>query len=261
MKETGVLILAAGLGTRLRPYTDTWPKCLMPIQGRPLLEYWLSLLYSSGLNNVLVNLHYYADIVRDFLNRPQFQDWVLTVYEPELLGTAGTIRQNSEFLSGKTVLLIHADNLCCCNFLDFLNFHHTLRPSGTVMTMMTFECQTPESCGIVELDKQGVVQYFHEKVKNPPGNLANAAVYLMEKEVFDWILNNPNVDDFSTEVLPHFMGKIATWKNEGVLRDIGTPEMLVAAQDDNCNIPIWPEDSWHKKFNDNPVYKKLLHSL
>lgn len=255
------LLLAAGLGTRLRPYTDNWPKCLMPIQGRPLLEYWLSLLHHSGIKDVLVNLHCHADIVKDFLNRPIFKDWVHTVHESELLGTAGTLRSNLDFFSGETILLIHADNLCSCDFQGFLNFHHAFRPSGTVMTMMTFESQKPESCGIVELDELGVVQAVHEKVKNPPGNLANAAVYIIEAEVFDWIIEHPEVNDFSTEVLPHFIGKIATWKNDGVLRDIGTPEMLKAAQKDECSITAWLNNDELKNLIDNPAYKKIIQNL
>jgi mannose-1-phosphate guanylyltransferase len=261
LKDVKVLLLAAGLGTRLHPYTDAWPKCLMPIKGRPLLEYWLSLLHSSGIKDVLVNLHSHAGIVRDFLKLPVFQNWVKAVYEPELLGTAGSLRANADFFSNETILLIHADNLCCCDFQNFLNFHHILRPLETVMTMMTFECERPESCGIVELNELGVVQAFHEKVQNPPGNLANAAVYILEPEVFDWILEHPEVSDFSIEVLPHFIGKIATWKNDGVLRDIGTPEMLKAAQADKCESPIWEKDGWFNKFVNNQVYKKILHSL
>jgi len=257
LKNTKAFLLAAGIGSRLRPFTDNWPKCLMPIQGRPLLEYWLSLLHVSGIDDILINVHHHAEIVHDFINRPQYKNWVQSVYEPELLGTAGSIRKNSEFLSGNTILLIHADNLCCCNFREFLDYHHTSRPNGTVMTMMTFESSIPKTCGIVELDKQGVVKKFHEKVENPPGNLANAAVYLIEKEVFEFILNNPGISDFSTEVLPKFIGEIATWKNKGVLRDIGTPEMLKKAQKDSCQRPTVVQDDWNKAFYNNPIHTKI----
>ncbi len=253
--------MAAGLGTRLRPYTEHWPKCLMPIQGRPLLEYWLSMLHCSGLNQILVNLHSHADIVRSFVNDSPFKDSIHTVYEEKLLGTAGTLRANLEFFKDHTVLLIHADNLCCCDFQRYIDFHQNSRPSETVMSMMTFEAQNPENCGIVELNVKGVVQNFYEKVQNPPGNLANAAVYLIEPEVIEWISENPKVDDFSTEVLPHFLKKIATWKNDGVLRDIGTPEMLVAAQTDECNSKAWSKNTLPNNIITNPAYKKLLQSL
>ena len=100
MREVRALLLAAGLGTRLRPLTDHWPKCLMPIGERPLLEYWLETLWQSGVREVLVNLHYLSTVVEEFLDRPRFQGWVHSVRETELLGTAGTLRANADFFQG-----------------------------------------------------------------------------------------------------------------------------------------------------------------
>jgi len=249
------LLLAAGLGTRLKPLTDIWPKCLMPIRGRPLLEYWLGILHNSGINDVLVNTHYFSKYVEEFLGQSHFSNWVSSVYEIELLGTAGTIRNNIDFCKDSTILLAHADNWTCCDFSDFLQYHHNKRPKGTVMTMMTFTCPNPSTCGIVELDCNGVVVEFHEKVKNPPSKLANAAVYLIEPEVVEWIKKHSKVTDFSTEVLPQFVGKIATWENRKIHRDIGTVEMLRVAQVDECESPVWGINNlWQQNFLDNPIH-------
>ena len=250
------LLLAAGLGTRLKPLTDIWPKCLMPIRGRPLLEYWLGILHNSGINDVLVNTHYFSKYVEEFLGQSHFSNWVSSVYEIELLGTAGTIRNNIDFCKDSTILLAHADNWTCCDFSDFLQYHHNKRPKGTVMTMMTFTCPNPSTCGIVELDSNGVVVEFHEKVKNPPSKLANAAVYLIEPEVVEWIKKHSKVTDFSTEVLPQFVGKIATWENQKIHRDIGTIEMLREAQIDECEPLIWGGNNlWQQIFLNNPIHK------
>jgi mannose-1-phosphate guanylyltransferase len=250
------LLLAAGLGTRLKPLTDIWPKCLMPIRGRPLLEYWLGILHNSGINDVLVNTHYFSKYVEEFLGQSHFSNWVSSVYEIELLGTAGTIRNNIDFCKDSTILLAHADNWTCCDFSDFLQYHHNKRPKGTVMTMMTFTCPNPSTCGIVELDCNGVVVEFHEKVKNPPSKLANAAVYLIEPEVVEWIKKHSKVTDFSTEVLPQFVGKIATWENKKIHRDIGTIEMLREAQIDECEPLIWGGNNlWQQIFLNNPIHK------
>ncbi|MBL6992245.1 MAG: nucleotidyltransferase family protein [Bacteriovoracaceae bacterium] len=258
MRQTKALLLAAGLGTRLKPLTDIWPKCLMPIQGRPLLEYWLSILKEEKISNVLLNTHYFSEHVDEFLNQPQFKEWIDSVYEKELLGTAGTIRENIDFFQDSTVMLAHADNWTCCDFSGFLEYHHNQRPKNTVITMMTFQSFDPSSCGIVELDNNGVVIEFHEKVEQPPSNLANAAVYLLEPEVVKWISSHPEITDFSTEVLPKFMGKIATWENRGVHRDIGTIQMLRAAQIDTCKKPIWEENShWQQDFLNNPIHKLI----
>jgi len=258
-KGVRALLLAAGLGTRLRPLTDQWPKCLMPICKRPLLEYWLHTLYNVGVQKVLVNTHFHADQVNAFLDREQFSSWVKSVYEPELLGTAGSLRANFEYFNGHTTLLIHADNWCICDFGAFLSYHLKQRPANCLVTMMTFDTNTPHSCGVVETDDQGVVVAFHEKVTNPPGKLANAAVYLLEPQVIEWLRCHPEVVDFSAEVIPQFIGRIATWHNTGILRDIGTLPELRAAQNDPMPQYYWTgEDEWQKKFRSSSVFADLL---
>ena len=255
------ILLAAGLGTRLKPLTNIWPKCLMPINSRPLLEYWLSILFKENIREVLVNTHYFSEYVENFLNQSQFDTWVNSKYEKNLLGTAGTIRKNLNFIDNDRLLLIHADNWSCCNFGNFLEYHIKNRPSDTLMTMMVFRADSPSSCGIVELDNNGVVVQFHEKVKNPPGNLANAAVYILEPEVVSWIKENEMVSDFSTDILPNFLGKIATWENTNIHKDIGTIETLTSAQKDSCDAPIWDKSSeWQKKFNDHEI-QRIVNEL
>ena len=129
------------------------------------------------------------------------------------------------------------------------------------MTMMTFETKTPKTCGIVELDEEGVVQQLHEKVANPPGNLANGAVYAIGPEVLQWVNKNPGKTDFSTDVLPHFLGRISTWHNSEIHRDIGTVPSLLAAQSDPPPLLCWPEvDDWQSKFKQNPIHR-VLRSL
>jgi len=254
--------LAAGLGTRLSPLTDDWPKCLMPIGERPLLEYWLETLYSTGVREVLVNLHHHSEKVQEFLNRTRFKDWVRSVFEEKLLGTAGTLKANKEYFKDCTTLLVHADNWCQCDFTDFLNYHRNHRPRHCSITMMTFDSPTPETCGIVETGAEGIVNTFHEKSNNPPGNQANGAVYILEPEVLKWIDNNPEVSDFSTELLPHFMGRIATWNNHGIHRDIGALPMLKLAQFDPLPTSFWPEtDAWQKTFLRNPIHLQVAQGV
>ena len=230
----------------------------MPIGERPLLEYWLETLWQSGVREVLVNLHYLPTVVEEFLARPRFQGWVNSVRETELLGTAGTLRANVDFFRGCTVLLVHADNWCQCQFRDFLDFHLEERPTSTSMTMMTFDTDSPQSCGIIETDAQGVVQVFHEKVAEPPGTRANAAVYLLEPGVLQWMEQHPEISDFSTQVLPNYMGQIATWHNAQIHRDIGTIETLQQAQLDPKPDSVWGEmDAWQKWFLQHPIHLQL----
>lgn len=257
------LLLAAGLGTRLQPHTNDWPKCLMPIHGVPLLQYWLEATHEIRAMKVLVNLHYFAPEVETFLKASVFADVVDTVFEQQLKGTAGTIRANSEYFYGSTVLVAHADNYCQCSFDSFLYYHQTKRPPNCPITMMTFDTTTPSSCGIVETDEFGVVKAFHEKVANPPGHRANGAVYLLEPEVLDWLNNYPEITDFSTEVLPKFMGRIATWHNDQIHIDIGTPQSLLHAQESlsirMTNKNAVEVNDWEKWFASHPIHERLKH--
>jgi mannose-1-phosphate guanylyltransferase len=216
------LLLAAGLGTRLRPVTDNVPKCLVPIHGRPLLDYWLQMLHDAGVGPLLLNLHHMADQVQEHLRQSPFSPMVSPVYEAELLGTAGTLLSNRDFFAGEACMLIHADNLSLFDVKAFLRRHRE-RPRGCEITMMTFDTDAPQSCGIVELDTDGVVQAFHEKQSDPPGNLANGAVYLLEPGVLEYLASlNKATIDFSTEVLPRYLGRICAFKNDRYHRDIGT---------------------------------------
>ena len=259
MSEVRALLLAAGLGTRLWPLNEYCPKCLMPIGGRPLLEHWLCSLYKVGINSVLVNMHHHKSLVSTFLDRSCFSGWVQSVIEEKLLGTAGTLRENAEHFITGTTLLAHADNWCQCDWRQFLEFHQNYRPANTVMTIMTFRTSTPRDCGIVEVDSKGVVRQFHEKVLDPPGNLANGAVYLLEPEVVHWVTERPHVSDFSTQVLPEFLGRVATWENIGVHRDIGTIQTLLDAQNDHHPDPCWLDtDGWMRAYQSNLVHAQLI---
>jgi mannose-1-phosphate guanylyltransferase len=230
-KPLRALLLAAGLGTRLRPFTLYTPKCLAPIGGKPLLGHWLSKLEAVGCEAVLINTHHLADQVEQFLTSwPRTGMAIETAHEPELLGTAGTLMAHQAFFAGATGLLIHADNVMAAD-LSGLLLAHGQRPSRCVLTMLTFTTCTPSSCGIVETDATGVVNAFHEKVADPPGNKANGALYAFDADFLEFakqMSRSPN--DFSTEVIPALMGRIHTCHTTEAYLDIGTAEMLERAQ-------------------------------
>ncbi|MSW74990.1 MAG: NTP transferase domain-containing protein [Actinobacteria bacterium] len=223
------LLLAAGLGTRLRPLTDTMPKCLVPIKGQPLLGIWLERLTQASIGPFLINTHYLAEQVETFVEASVFRNQIRLVKELELQGTAGTLIANLDFFQGKDGLLIHADNYCLADFKAFQQAHSN-RPPECLMTMMTFRTTDPSSCGIVELDERGVVIGFHEKVAKPQGNLANGAVYILSAELLARTSTDLNaVTDFSTEVLNRFVGQIYSYETSTVFLDVGTPESYAKA--------------------------------
>ena len=226
------LLLAAGLGTRLRPITLHTPKCLVRVAGEPLLGRWLRQLEAAGCEAVLINTHYLADQVETFVQeRPPSAMGVQTINEPELLGTAGTLIANSAFFEDSTGLLIHADNAMAGDLKGLLEAHSN-RPMHCLLTMLTFCTDQPRSCGIVATNAIGVVTAFYEKVTDPPGNCANGALYAFDTPLLDRLVGiTPQPSDFSTEVIPTLMGRIQAWHTNQPYLDIGTPAALAASQE------------------------------
>ncbi len=226
------LLLAAGLGTRLKPITDTVPKCLVPINGKALLEYWLDNLYEAGIREFLINTHYLHSKVQTYIENSKYKKLVTLAYEENLLFTGGTILANKSFCKNESFMVIHADNLCFCNFKAFIETHH-LKPKNCIMTMMTFKSDNPKTCGVVKLNNEKIVTDFYEKVENPPTNLANGAVYIFEPEIFKVLssLNKKKID-LSTEILSKLTGRIQSYFNDIYLKDIGTIESYAQSQID-----------------------------
>jgi len=221
-------LLAAGLGTRLRPITDTVPKCMVEIKGKPLLGHWLDMISASDeIEQIFVNTHYLAEQVETFIAKSSYADNVNLIHEKELMGTAGTLYHHRERFLTCPLMLIHADNYSVFDMAAFIRSHRE-RPADCPITMMTFRTDTPKSCGIVRVNHCGVVTDFFEKVDNPPDNLANGAVYIIEPEVVNAL--DKGVFDFSTQVLPGYMNRIFTFENTTYHRDIGTPESYEKAR-------------------------------
>jgi mannose-1-phosphate guanylyltransferase len=233
------LLLSAGFGKRLRPLTTSIPKCLVPINGKPLMEYWLDMLCGGAMMMpVMVNMHYLSRDIENYIARTPYREFITTVYEKYLLGTGGTLLKNRWFFDKEQIFMAHGDNLSLFDLTDFMKAHDQ-RPEYCDITMMTFETETPQSCGIVELDTNNVVCAFHEKVDNPPGKLANGAVYILEPSIFDFLDTlGQEIIDFSTEVLPHYIGRINTFHNSRYHRDIGTMESYRQARQDFSNVSV-----------------------
>ncbi len=215
------ILLSGGYGTRLRPLTLKVPKCLVTIKNKPLLEIWFERLAEAKIGPLLVNTHYLKDEVENFVLRNKFKDRVTLVHEENLLGTAGTLITNLDFYENQDGLLIHADNYCLADLSAFQKAHLN-RPPECLMTMMTFRTDSPTTSGIVEINKHGVVIGFHEKTQNPPGNLANGAIYILSSELMNILRKQlSHAKDFSNEVIPLLMGKIYTHETYKPLIDIG----------------------------------------
>ena len=220
------LLLAAGLGTRLRPLTDTTPKCLVPIKGKPLLDIWCEALLAAGVTKLLINLHYKSEQVQQHLGSSEFSEFVETIYEPSLLGTAGTLLANRNFFENQDGILLHADNYCEANISELISAHES-RPSNCDLTMLAFRTPTPETCGILEVTENKILKKMYEKSSDDHGNLANAAFYILSKKLISALKNET---DFSNEVIPKYFGKTLVVETSETFIDIGTPESYAHAQ-------------------------------
>jgi len=214
-------LLAAGLGTRLRPITDNIPKCLVPINGKPLLYYWLHSFERYGIDQVLINMHHFPELILNYVNQANFGLDIVTVYEQELLGSAGTIRNNMDFVNDNEPFLIcYSDNLTNVNLPAMIQFHNS---HNNIFTLGLFHTLNPTECGIAEVDGQNTVTDFVEKPKEPKNNLAGAGVYVTEPTILDY-LPEQHPADLGYDVLPKLIGRMSGFYIKDYFRDIGTIE-------------------------------------
>jgi len=225
------LLLAGGLGTRLRPLTERTPKCLVPIAGKALVDYWFDALEKAQVLDVLINTHHHHEQVRAHLDalmatRPLR---IREAYEPKLLGSAGTVHANRAWADdADEVLVLYADNLSNVDLRRVLAFH---RAHTDPFTMMLFHTPTPSQCGIADLDAAGRITEFVEKPKEPKSDRANSGVYVVSADAYREIADK-NVFDFGFDVLSSFLGRMSGFVFEGYHRDIGNLDALAQAEID-----------------------------
>ena len=223
------LILAGGLGSRLRPLTDTIPKCLVPIGGRTLLDYWVECLVEAGISEARINTHAHAERVREHIGSVNAAGRLRLVesYEPELLGSAGTVAANADLADGADeIVIIYADNLSDIDLRPLIAFH---RQHGDPLTMVLFRAPNPRACGIAELDGEGRIVSFVEKPERPTSDLANAGLYVVNAAAYREIAAM-GAFDLGFDVLPKFVGRMRGWVWGGYYLDIGTHEALERAR-------------------------------
>ena len=223
-------LLAAGVGSRLRPITDTTPKCMLAIGEQPLLDIWLDAFDRAGVDEVLVNLHHLPDVVRDHLKARAGSlqpPAVRTVFEPGLLGSAGTLAANRAWVGAEEMFLAcYADNLTDFDLRALVETH---RAHGAIATLTVFHSDRPSAGGVVELDAAGTVVGFTEKPSQPVSDLVNAGMYAFHPRVLDEI-DGPPPRDIGYDLLPRLVGRAKVVPVEGYFRDVGTVDAYRQAQ-------------------------------
>jgi mannose-1-phosphate guanylyltransferase len=224
-------LLAAGIGSRLRPVTAAVPKCMVVIDNRPLLDIWLDAFERANIDEVLVNLHHLPELVRRHIAARAGPPAVRTFYEPELLGSAGTLAANRQWVSEEEFFLAcYADNLTDFDLGSLIGAHQA---HGGIATLAVFHSGTPSAGGVVELDDTGRITGFTEKPEEPASDLVNAGIYAFHPSVLDEIDGTPPVD-IGYDLLPRLVGRAQAVPVEGYFRDIGTIESYRRAREE------WP---------------------
>jgi len=227
------MVLAAGLGDRMRPLTDRLPKPLLPIANRPVMCYILEHLARHGFSEVIANLHYRGQEIIDYFGDGGGCGVKLTyTHEEKLWGIAGGVRRCREFFGDETFLVIGADDLTDMDLSALLAQH---RRVGAIATIGLAEVEETSQFGVVVVDEEGRIERFVEKPKeNPPSRLANTQIYLFEPEVFDFIPPD-QVYDFGFGAFPRMVeagSRFYGFRLPGYWRDIGTIAGYLEAQAD-----------------------------
>jgi mannose-1-phosphate guanylyltransferase len=189
------MVLAAGLGTRLRPLTYEITKPMVPVLDRPVMAHILDLLDRHGFDRVIANLHYFPEsIERYFGERMSYR------FEQELLGTAGGVRACSDFFGSEPFLVISGDALTDIDLSAFVARH---RQAGGIATLAVKKVSDTREYGVVLHDREGRITGFQEKPRPEEAlsDLGNCGIYIFEPEIFDYFPDRPFVD-WAKDVFP-----------------------------------------------------------
>jgi mannose-1-phosphate guanylyltransferase/mannose-1-phosphate guanylyltransferase/phosphomannomutase len=195
------MVLAAGLGTRLRPLTYELPKPMVPVLGRPVMSHDLRLLAAHGFDDVIANLHYFPDQIRETFGDGSGHGVRLRYrYEPELLGTAGGVRNVRDHFGDETFLIVSGDALTDVDLTALWRRH---REHGGIGTLTLRRVEDTREYGVVILDEDGRIQGFQEKPDPAEAlsDLGNCGIYVFEPEIFDYFPDRPFVD-WAQDVFP-----------------------------------------------------------
>jgi len=189
------MVLAAGLGTRLRPLTYEITKPMVPVLDRPVMAHILDLLDRHGLGETIANLHYFPDSIRE-----HFGERLTYRYEPELLGTAGGVRACAEFFGEGSFLVISGDALTDIDLTALAARH---RESGGLATLAVKQVPNTREFGVVLHDREGRITGFQEKPRPDEAlsDLGNCGIYVFKPEIFDYFPERPFVD-WAKDVFP-----------------------------------------------------------
>ncbi len=220
------MVLAAGLGTRLRPLTGSISKPMAPIVNRPVMYHILRLLKQHGIEEAVANLHYHPHAITNYFGKGQRLEIDLRYsLESELLGTAGGVKKVQKYFGGETFLVISGDALTDLDLGKLIEQH---RRAGGIATLALKKVDDPSKYGVVIRDRAQRILGFQEKPA--PGeemsNLCNCGIYIFEPQVFDFIPKDTFFDS-GKQLFPQFVERdipFYGFEIDGYWNDVGSLE-------------------------------------
>lgn len=207
MGSKKAMVLAAGLGTRLRPLTDLISKPMAPIVNRPVMEHIIKLLAKHGFTDIVCNLHYFPDEIKNhFRDGSKWGVNIVYSFEEELLGTAGGVKKVEDFFQGQTFLVISGDALTDINLSGAYDFH---KEKKGVATLVLAKVEDTSQFGVVLLDDEKRIKGFQEKPLSgeAKSNLANSGIYFFEPDIFKYMPLKGQFYDFGKTLFPDLLEK------------------------------------------------------
>ena len=222
-------MLAGGFGTRLRPWTETIPKPLLPILDKSMIEHVLDVLPESQVDKVLIAAGYGVEQIREHFEKIPLPYEVVIVEETEPLGTGGAIANCREHLSGGTFCVINGDLITSLKVEEMLEFH---KQNGGIATISLWEVEDPSRFGVADYkEDKGKIMRFQEKpaIEDAYSNLINAGTYILEQEIFDFMPDGAHSIERDIYEKIAETGALNGFPFEGMFVDAGTPPSFVEA--------------------------------
>lgn len=229
-----LILLAAGIGSRLTPYSRWLPKCLMPIHNNCLMDYWFDLVSKSSISEIRLNCHAHKKLVQSYLSgiESRFKKSVVIFHEPTLLGPTLGVAGMLETVKQDIVVIAHADNFTDLNFDDLIYFFEdSISSCGeNAIGVVSFEVNQTAEVGVFALSPDGKCIDYFEKIDRAPSTIANGAIYILKaahaKRIFAGEINNVELAPF---LFFRLLEAVRLYMHDGYLIDIGTEERLLQA--------------------------------
>lgn len=225
MSSKKAMVLAAGLGTRLRPLTDLISKPMAPIVNRPVMEHIIRLLAEHGFKDIVCNLHYFPDEIKNYFgNGSKWGVNIVYSFEEELLGTAGGVKKVEDFFQGQTFLVISGDALTDIDLSNAYDFHKEKKGEATLVLT---KVEDTSQFGVVLLDDEKRINGFQEKPLSgeAKSNLANSGIYFFESSIFKYMPPRGQFYDFGKNLFPDLLKRNIEYygyKHDRYWNDVGS---------------------------------------